>query len=265
MGVDHKFLTGKQAAAYKADGMFSFLNWFRSGISLQKMQIANPLAGKPLRYLIGADDAGEGVDGEITEVPWGMPPVKRGISIGYCNLFDERDSGQYGPYLKNSQTADEYHEGEVDPSGPGWRHNLEDQFHICKVQGFEYIELDNPDAYSIKDVIGAIELAGTYGLKVIAKNPGLMGIDHPTTFIRHPNVYGAIVEKGADNPLEFDATRRAAGKPDLPVWFVAFEAGERWAKGIADMINQKGYRNMGVSYSARGEYATTEHILRPRA
>ena len=102
-------------------------------------------------------------------------PVKHGISIAYCNLFDENKTGKYGPYLNSSDTAKQYNEGQIDPRGPGWEKNLREQFARRKNAGFEYIELDNPDAYTIKDVIGAIELAETYGLKVIAKNPGLMG------------------------------------------------------------------------------------------
>jgi len=35
-------------------------------------------------------------------------PVKRGVSIAYCNLFDETNSRRYGPYLQTSDTAVEY-------------------------------------------------------------------------------------------------------------------------------------------------------------
>ena len=135
----------------------------------------NALDGKPLRYLIGTDASGPGRDDAVTEVSYDTTqPAKRGISIAYCNLFDEHNSGRYGPYLHSSDTAAEYHEGQIDPSGPGWEKNLREQFERRRKQGFEYVELDNPDAYSIKDVIGAIDLAASYGLKVIAKNPALM-------------------------------------------------------------------------------------------
>ena len=133
------------------------------------------LEGKPLRYLIGTEASGPGRDDEVTEVSYSTTqPARRGISIAYCNLFDEHNTGRYGPYLHTSDTAAEYNEGQIDPRGPGWEKNLREQFERRKKQGFEYIELDNPDAYSIKDVIGAIDLAASYGLKVIAKNPGLM-------------------------------------------------------------------------------------------
>ena len=112
-------------------------------------------------------------------------PARHGVSIAYCNLFDEHNTGHYGPYLHSSDTAAEYNEGQIDPRGPGWEKNLREQFERRRNQGFEYIELDNPDAYSIKDVIGAIDLAASYGLKVIAKNPGLME-GGPTLIRRAP-------------------------------------------------------------------------------
>ena len=42
-------------------------------------------------------------------------------------------------------------------------------------------------------MIGAIELASSYGLKVIAKNPGLLA--DATSYVAHANVYGIIVER----------------------------------------------------------------------
>ncbi|PWT90986.1 MAG: hypothetical protein C5B56_04520 [Proteobacteria bacterium] len=220
---------------------------------------ANPLAGKPLRYLIGAQATPRGNDSEVTEVPYGAERAKRGISIAYCNLFDEHNTGKYGPYLRSSDTAKQYNEGQIDPRGPGWEKNLREQFELRRKQGFEYIELDNPDAYTSKDVIGAIELAATYGLKVIAKNPGL--VPGATAYVAHPNVHGIIVEKGAGGAPDMDALRRRAGKPDLPVWFVAFGSGRGWAGSVAGAA--KKFRNMAVTYSSAGEYGNAIDILPP--
>ena len=218
------------------------------------------LTGKRLRYLIGATSAGPGRDDAVTVVPYdATKPVKRGVSIGYCNLFDETNSGAYGPYLQPSDTAAQYNEGQIDPLGPGWTKNLHEQFHRRRKQGFEYVELDNADAYAIKDVIGAIELASSYGLKVIAKNPGLLG--DATSYVAHPNVYGIIVEHGAGSPDEMDALRRKAGKPEIPVWFFAFGAGREWAVSTANAA--KNYRGMGVTYSSAGEYGNVIDILSP--
>jgi hypothetical protein len=218
------------------------------------------LAGKPLRYLIGADAPGKGADDEVTVVSYGAQPAKRGISIAYCNLFDERNTGRYGPYLHTSGTAKQYNEGQIDPHGPGWERNLREQFERRKSQGFEFIELDNADAYSVKDVIGAIELAASYGLKVIAKNPLLLE-SGAKPYVAHANVHGIIVERGAGGADEHDALRRKVGKPDLPTWFVSFGSGRSWANGVAGAA--KHYRNMGVTYSSAGEYGNSIDVLTP--
>ena len=226
---------------------------------------SNPLTGKKLRYKIGADNPGKGRDGEIVEVGYDWSkPLPAGITIGYCNLFNEKYSEQskqqraeYGPYLKTSDTAVEYGEGQIDPRGPGWRRNLIEQFERRKGQGFEYVELDNSDAYSLADVIEAVDLAGSYGLKVIAKNPKLMEGD-PLPYVAHSNVHGIIVEKHAGDADGMDALRRRAGKPTLPVWFVFFDAdqghtaGKVAASEAAALAQQ--YANMHVSYSPGGEY-----------
>jgi len=212
----------------------------------------NPLVNMTLRYLLGASSPGRGDEGVATVVAYDVErPVKHGVSIAYCNLFDETNSGDYGPYLNSSATAEKYNEGQIDPNGPGWEKNLREQFERRRRQGFEYVELDNPDAYAIEDVIGAIELARSYGLKVIAKNPGLMERG-ALAYVSHPNVYGMIVEQDAGSPSAMDALRRKAGKPNIPVWFVAFGSGRKWAEGVA--TTAKKFPGMGVTYSSAGEY-----------
>ena len=240
---------------------FRALGAIVSGImaSAAVAQQVSPLAGKPLRYLIGADNPGNGSGSEITEVPYGAPPVKFGISIAYCNLFDELNTGKLGPYLNTSDTAKEYHEGQIDPKGAGWNLNLNNQFTLRKRQGFQYVELDNPDAYKIDDVIRAIELADQYGLKVIAKNPGLLGRG-ARAYVEHPNVHGIIIEKDAGSPMPTNSLRGVAGKLDLPVWFVAFTGGRMWAEKTAAIIRQQAYREMRVTYSGRGEYVNSIDI-----
>jgi hypothetical protein len=224
---------------------------------------ANPLEGKLLRYLIGTDKPGAGSKDKVIEVAYRVqrPPAK-GLAIAYCNLFDEENTGQYGPYLHTSDTAVQYGEGQIDPRGPGWERNLREQFERRKRQGFTYIELDNPDAYAVEDVVGAIDLAASYGLKVIAKNPGLMDGD-ATPYVAHRNVFGIIVEKDAGTPQEMDALRNKAGKPTLPVWFVAFGDGRPWADTIASTAAD--HENMGVTYSTRGEYGNATDVRRAPA
>src|SRR5262245_59018323 len=89
----------------------------------------NPLEGKRLRYLIGYDGDVTGKDGEIFVVGYDVDHLPLyGIGIGYCNLFDENNTGKYGPYLHSSDTADRYREGQIDPRGPGFERNLREQF-----------------------------------------------------------------------------------------------------------------------------------------
>ena len=102
--------------------------------------------------------------------------------------------------------------------------------------------------------------AASYGLTVIAKNPLLLDGD-PTPYVAHRNVVGVIVERGAGNPSDMDALRKRARKPALPVWFVAFGGGKRWATDTAQAAAR--YRNMGVTWSAVGEYGDAIDILLP--
>lgn len=224
----------------------------------------NALAGKPLRYLIGTDAPGEGSAGDIVEVGYDVTrPPRNAMAIKYCNLFDEHNTGRYGPYLHTSDTAAHYGEGQIDPHGPGWERNLREQFERAHSQGFRFVELDNPDAYAVADVLDAVRLAASYGLEVIAKNPLLMDGD-PLAYVAHRAVVGAIVEQDAGAPAEMDDLRLRSGKPDLPVWFVAFgeNASRAWALRIAQQA--KAHRHMGVTFSPGSEYGSSVDILRPQ-
>jgi hypothetical protein len=223
---------------------------------------SNPLEGKPLRYLIGAAAPVQGKDGEITEVGYDVDSVPRdGFAIAYCNLFDEENSGRFGPYLRTSDTAAQYGEGQIDAAGPGFEKNLREQFLRRKARGFQYIELDNSDAYRLKDVMRAIDLAASYGFKVIAKNPGLMAKEDSLAYIAHPSIVGIIAEKDAGDAMSMDVLRRRANRHALPVWFVAFGDDKRWADNIARSAS--GYSHMGVTYSSVGEYGNAIDLLRP--
>jgi hypothetical protein len=104
---------------------------------------------------------------------------------------------------------------------------------------------------------------------VLAKNPGLgnpWGEDH-VAVVRHPNVVGIICEHGAGSAMSMHSLRCFAGKPELPVRFVAYgdrAGGEAWAHAIAKEIERYGYRDMGVTYCAGPrEYASSVDIVRP--
>lgn len=218
----------------------------------------------PLRYLIGADadHMPSGHIGEIIEVPYDantVPPV--GAAVGYINLFDENNTGHYGPYLHTSDTADEYHEGQIDPKGPGWHKNLSEQFKRRKESGFEYVELDNPDAYHWDAVKDALDLALIFKLKVIAKN--VLICERAFDYLLHPNVFGAIVEKDCGTCDSMEKLRRRVQKYDLPVWFVSFGSGKPWAMQRKQAMLERGYRSMSVTYSSAGEYGNSVDIQRP--
>jgi hypothetical protein len=89
----------------------------------------NPLAGVPLRCLIGGDGAGEGKDGELIMAPYDATVApRRGYSAKYLNFY--REDGEppaYGPYLPRTTTARDYHEGVPDPGGAGFWRNLDEQ------------------------------------------------------------------------------------------------------------------------------------------
>jgi hypothetical protein len=231
----------------------SLSNFFRRIAARPALSHGNPLEGKRLRYLIGCDGDVTGKDGEIFVVGYDVdhPPLY-GIGVGYCNLFDEKNRGEYGPYLHSSDTAARYREGQVDPRGPGFERNLCEQLRRRKAQGFRYVELDNPDAYSVADVLRAVRLAAAHTLAVLAKNPLLMEGD-PTQYVAECR--GVIVERGAGSPPDMDALRRRAAKPDMPVWFVAFGSGRSWAEAVARQA--RNFRNMYVTYSSAGEYGSS--------
>ena len=223
------------------------------------------LRGMPMDYLIGNSNPQQGTEGRVTVVAYDINVLPRnGIGVGYCNLFEEEgETGRYGPYLRDSDTAKEYGEGQIDPTGTGWMRNLSDQFRRRQKSGFKYIELDNPDAYSTADVNGAVSIASEYGLRVLAKNPLLCEPD-PTSYLQHHNVYGAIVERGAGGAIEMDVLRRRANRPYLPVWFVYYGPGaEGVAKEVARTIEHHQYKNMGVTISEKGEYGSSKDILKP--
>jgi hypothetical protein len=182
------------------------------------------------------------------------------FNIAYANCFDEKKTGRYAPYLHDDDTAANYGEGQIDWRGPGFNQNLRDQFAARKKQGFHYIELDNCDAYPLQVVLSAYSLAlSEFGLLVIAKNPGLL--PHPEMIVRHPAVTGIIVEKFAGTPASMDAVRMLAGKPNLWTQFVFFGRGWTRARTIAQQA--KKFKNVGVTYSALGEYESSRDVQVP--
>jgi hypothetical protein len=208
-----------------------------------------------------------GESGYITEVGYDAPrPSDVGESWLYGNLFNEKYAEQseaerayFGPYLDTSDTAQEYNEGQIDPNGKGWLRNLDMQISKCVGMGFSVIELDNPDAYLTRDVLRAVDYVANHGLETFAKNPMLCG--DPVAYVAHPSVITCVVEYGAGTAELMDLLRREAGKPTLPVRFVAFGDGLAWAQSKALTISRNNYRDMSVSYSEVGEYCTSTPVI----
>jgi hypothetical protein len=127
----------------------------------------NPLAGVPLRCLIGGDGAGEGKDGELIMAPYDATVApRRGYSAKYLNLY--REDGEppaYGPYLPRTTTARDYHEGVPDPGGAGFWRNLDEQLLLAKRGGFAFVETDNCDAYANGVVLRTFDRAAGQGLQ----------------------------------------------------------------------------------------------------
>lgn len=231
----------------------------------------NPLEGRQLRYLIGGDDDFVGRADEVVELSYDAERTSSGgLSVKYGNLFNEKYSEQseaerakYAPYLEPGDTAEEYGEGQIDPDGQGWDRNLQEQFDHALAQGFDIIELDNADSYDMDDVLDAVTRAETAGLSVLAKNPMICSGDK-LAYISHPAVLGVVVERSCGTPLQMDGLRRNAGKPTLPVWFVAFGSGKQWADECAAQIVASQFVNMGVTYDPSGqEYEDSKDIQFP--
>ncbi len=228
---------------------------------------SNPLAGVPLRYLIGADGVIAGKDGELFFCGYDArtPPAK-GLRGKYLNLYrEDGEPPEYGPYLTKTRTAAEYDEGVPDPAGMGFWRNVNEQ--LAAAAGFDVIETDNRDAYRNSAVRQVFDRAAARGLGVLCKNPGVSDHDEDSVeLLKHAAVVGTITEEGDVMPADLARMRVAAGKPELPAYFVAFGADQRaWAERCAAQIKAARYVNMSVTWSPDGEYTGVDDILLPIA
>lgn len=251
-------------------GMFAALFSPRPAVA------SSELEGFRCEYLIGTDKPGQGKDGVFTVVSYDVArPLAKGKTGAYVNLLVENfkhlsrsQRNRYGPYLKMRGTAAEYQEGVSDPRFPGWELNLRDQLNQRSRDGFTILgDIDNIDSFRAVTVKRAYDIAHEQGFKFICKNPGLgcssieghsdaEKREDATSLVAHPGVIAIIVERGAGTPGDMQRLRVAAGKPNLPVYFVFFGS-ERWLAPREVARQAASFRNMSVSHSPNGEYTSS--------
>jgi len=222
--------------------------------------MTNPLAGKPLRYLIALDQGfGDLVEvGYDAERPSGETPAK------YCNLRDEYDSGDYGPYLPPDDIDAEYGEPAPDPDSDGFWANLATQLDRAKRQGFKYVELDNLDTYDVSTALECFDKCHERGLDVFVKNPLMVPARvYAVMLLRHKAAVLVIVEEDCGTPATMQAMRDRAGVPNMPIRFVSYGSNDSWAQECAREIAEQKYVDMGVTHSPTGEYASSQDIVVP--
>lgn len=222
------------------------------------MTNSNSLAGKPLRYFIGADHA-VAVPGAVVEAPYGAAPPPGGI--WYCNLYDQTKTGSYGPYLPDTETSKKYGEKVVDPNGPRWNAFIADQ--LALVPANDVVEWDNCDGYALATVLAVYDFTQRRAINVVAKNPS------GSNQVLPPCVVGVVQEHDDSvTAASLHALRLAAGKPDLPLRFVTFAGepgGEQWARQVAADAMRLRLVEVGVTFDhAKDEYGgDVEDFLLP--
>jgi hypothetical protein len=219
------------------------------------------LAGKPLRYLIALEH-GPREENAIVEVGYDATQQSGIVTCKYCNLRDEKNTGRYDPYLPADDIDEEYSEPAPDPSGLGFWRNLEQQLERAVSQGFNYVELDNLDTYDVAVARRCFDKVAEHALKVFVKNP-LLVEGQQVELLTHAAAVLVIVERSCGLPSTMQRLREEAGLPQMPVRFVAYGDGLGWAQGCATQIEQRQYVDMGVSYSALGEYGSSADLFVP--
>ena len=223
------------------------------------------LTAKPLRYLIGLERDPAPDASDIVELGYDATrPPAPAIGCKYVNLRDERNSGDYAPYLPPDDIDDTYGEPAPDPDGAGFWRNLVEQLQRAAGQGFHYVELDNLDTYDVATSLRCFNEVRAHGLKVLVKNP-LLVTGEESDLLRHESAVLVVVERGAGNPRSLHELRQDAGRDTMPVRFVAYGDGEAWARHCGRLIAEQGHVDMGVTYSALGEYGSSEDIAVPVA
>ena len=186
------------------------------------------LAGKPLRYLIGGS-AGPGPrrrsdDGELQHQFAGqarhqhrlLQSVRRDTipasTAPTCTTRTPRSSTTKARSIRRARAG---------------RRTCASSTSAAARPGFEYIELDNPDAYNDQGrdrrhrARGHLRSQGDREESRHHRRPGRLRL--ASQRLRHHR------REGRGGAADMERLRKRAGKPDLPVWFVAFGSGRGWA------------------------------------
>jgi hypothetical protein len=189
---------------------------------------------------------------------------KKGIGMTYVNTYTQQD-GAHGSctgcsFAPSTQTSREYNEQVPAysvsnfPNGPEWQY-LARQFQTARQSGATIIDLDNVDAYSRDVVTKMYDLAGSAGLKVLAKN-----VFDPQ-LLQHGAVAGALYEPDgnvASHVQKIAQAVQASGKTNFPVYVI--EHDETASKQAAEAMAKAGL-NGGATWSGGSAYNTTAGVV----
>lgn len=237
----------------------------------------NSFAGRPLDYLIEIDEvakAKRSVPNSILELGYEPDATISGDFIWYGNVRDQErelgEAGDYAPYLEWSKHDDigapppaGYGEWLPDPDGPGFERLIKSQIARALKAGAKCIEWDNIDSLTVAQILMVFDWTGAVGLRVAAKNPWMVkrGGDR-VDVLRPPAVAIVIIEAGCGTLSENHSLRVAASRPDLPLRFVGF--GDDLEEMATRALEAKNYADVGVSYSAVGEYGSSRQLALPK-
>jgi peptidoglycan hydrolase-like protein with peptidoglycan-binding domain len=227
--------------------------------------MTSPVAGYPLRYLIGkADD--EGISGTATVVGYDTTALPtHGIGVGYINRRQEAKGRLPGVDYIDPPDDIENDYGEPAPvfgTDYFWT-NINKQCSRLKALGFEFVEIDNLDTDSTDQALQLLDHVSGQGFSIFVKNPNFVDGDN-ARLVSHPFCVAMICEHDDEvTAKSLNDKRKEAQRNDMPVRVVTYGNQLAWANKIADEARTLNLIDFGVTHSGDGEYKSVTHILRP--
>lgn len=188
----------------------------------------------------------------------------KGVGATYVNTYTQKDD-EHGTctgcsFAPQTGTAREYDEQVPAysvsnyPNSPEWQY-LARQLHKAKQGGAQVIDLDNVDAYSRDVVIKMYDLAGSAGLRVLAKN-----VFDPA-LLQHGAVAGGLYEPDGDAAAHVQKIAQAVGamgNKNFPVFVIEHN---KQAADAAALAMTKAGLNGGATWSGGKEYTRTGSVV----